>query len=236
MRLWHLCCHCVGYWLSCGAITTSHVSFKHVQLLPLTNQHCVHQRSYSHLSRHSHCQPNKNGFIFPILCHPRICCFQCGSSQRTELLQPTPRWSIPPLSNRGIWMSTLASGHVFTQLCQCHLEFKRTRTPSFFCLGYFSSAKNFNHIAEAASILHLKSTVAVGMITSWLPPLHDTSPIFMADLLQVPDFWYGKIRPTYCKQLIFDMDRFWHLIWSNLTSYKFSIFFFSFFLSLCTFS
>jgi hypothetical protein len=176
-----------------------------------------------------------NGFISSILCHPTICCFQCGSSQRTKLLQLTPCRLIPPLSNGSIWMSTLVGGCVFTQLCQCHLEFERIRMPSF-CLGYISSAKKFNHIAKAVGILHLKSTVAVGLITSWLTPTHDTSPISMIDLLQVPDFLYGKIRPTYCKQLIFHMDRFWHLILSNLTSYKFSLLFFSFFLSLWTLS
>jgi len=39
-------------------------------------------------------------------------------------------------------------------------------------------------------------------------------------------FDMGKIQPTYYKLLIFDMDRFWHLVWANLTSCKFSLFVF----------
>ncbi len=106
-------------------------------------------------------------------------------------------------------------------MCQCHLEFERTKRPSSFCLGYFFSTKNFNHIIKVTCILN--QGIVVGLTTSWLPPLHDISPIFTIDLLKGADFWYGKIRPTYYKRLIFYMDRFWHLVWANLTSCKFSL-------------
>jgi hypothetical protein len=56
----HLCYHCA--------------SFKHVQFLPLRNQHCAHQRWHLHLNRHCHYWPNTNGFTLSILHHPRICC------------------------------------------------------------------------------------------------------------------------------------------------------------------
>jgi hypothetical protein len=82
------------------------LSFKHIQLLPLTSWHCAHQRWHLHLSRHCHCQPNTIRFTSPILRHLRICCFQCGSSQITKLLRRTPYRSIPPLSNGSIWMFT----------------------------------------------------------------------------------------------------------------------------------
>ncbi len=75
---------------------------------------------------------------------------------------------------------------------------------------------------QASSILH--QAVAIGPVTSWLPPLHDTSPISIIDLLQVVDFLYGKIWLTYYKWLVFDMDRFWDLIWTNLMPCKFSFF------------
>jgi hypothetical protein len=88
-------------------------------------------------------------------------------------------------------------GCVFTQLCQCHLEFERTKRPSSFYLDYFSLTKKFNHIAKAASILHLKLGGSHRPSYSWLPPLQDTSPISMTDLLQVASFLYGKIRSTY---------------------------------------
>jgi len=102
---WHLCCHSAICWFPHGAKTTC-ASFIHVQLLPLTSWHCVHQRWHLHLSWHCHCQPNMSRFTSLILRYPRICCFQCGSNQRTKLLQLTPHWLIPPLSSGGIWKST----------------------------------------------------------------------------------------------------------------------------------
>jgi hypothetical protein len=86
----HLYCHCAGCSLPHGVKTTTCASFKHVQLLSSTSQHCVHQRWHLHLNQHYHCWPNMNGFTFPILCHPRICYFQCGSNQRMELSWLTP--------------------------------------------------------------------------------------------------------------------------------------------------
>jgi hypothetical protein len=59
---------------------------------------------------------------------------------------------------------------------------------------------------QASSILN--RVVVVGLTTSQLPPLQDTTPISMTDLLQVTDFLYEKIQPTYYKRSIFDMDKF----------------------------
>jgi hypothetical protein len=72
----------------------------------------------------------------------------------------------------------------------------------------------------------LSRMIVVGLVTSWLPPLQDTSPIITANLLQVVGFLHGEIWPTYYKRSIFDMERFWHLVWANLTSCKFSLFLF----------
>ncbi len=71
---------------------------------------------------------------------------------------------------------------------------------------------------QASSIL--SQVAVVGLATSWLPCLQDTS------LISTVDFWYGIIWPTYYKQSNFDMNRFWHLVWANLMSCKFSFFFF----------
>jgi hypothetical protein len=38
----HLCCRCMGCWFPHGVRTTTCVSFKHVQLLLLMNQHYAH--------------------------------------------------------------------------------------------------------------------------------------------------------------------------------------------------
>jgi hypothetical protein len=77
---------------------------------------------------------------------------------------------------------------------------------------------------QAPSIL--SRAIVLGLVTSWLPPLQDTPPIIMANLLQVMGFLHGEILPTYSKRSIFDMERFLHLVWANLTSCKFSLFLF----------
>jgi hypothetical protein len=102
---WHFCCHCVGYWFPHMAKTTTCASFKHVQFFSLMNQHCVHKKWHSQLSWRCHWRPNTSWFTSLILRHPRICYFWCNSSQRTELSQSTPYWSIPPFNSGGIWMS-----------------------------------------------------------------------------------------------------------------------------------
>jgi len=72
--------------------------------------------------------------------------------------------------------------------------------------------------------------IIVGLTTFWLPPLQDTPSITTNNLLHVVDFWHGQIWLTYCRQLVLDMERFWHLFWGNLTSCNYS-----FFLLVCTF-
>jgi hypothetical protein len=101
----HLCCHCAKCWFPHGAKTITCASFKHVQPFSLTSQHCVQQKWHSHFNWHCHCRPITSWFTSSILCHLRICCFWCDSSQRIKLSQSTPYWSIPPLNSGGIWMS-----------------------------------------------------------------------------------------------------------------------------------
>jgi hypothetical protein len=122
---WHLCCHYMKCWLSCGARIITCVSFKHVQPLSLIGQHCVHQRWHSHPSWCCHYWPNASRFISPILCHSKICCFQCGSNQKKKLLRMTPQWSILRFSNWSIWMLTQIGWYVFKRLCQGHLELEK---------------------------------------------------------------------------------------------------------------
>ncbi len=74
-------------------------SFNHIQLLSLMSRHYAYQRWHSHLSQRYHCQPNMNKLISLILWNSKICYIICISSQRKKLSQPTPHWSIPPLSN-----------------------------------------------------------------------------------------------------------------------------------------
>ncbi len=127
-----------------------------------------------------------------------------------------------PFSNWNIWMFTQTSWCVFTWLCECHLKLESDKGSSFFYLGYFSSSKNLNHITKNASILHLKLG---NYYKPNLPALQNTPPITTADLLQVVNFWHGEIQLTYSKWSIFDLEKFWHLVWTHLMSCKFSIHF-----------
>jgi hypothetical protein len=77
---------------------------------------------------------------------------------------------------------------------------------------------------QASSILGWVTTV--GLVTSWFPPFQNTPSISTTNLLQVTDFWYETNMTELLQASIFDMDRFWHLVWANLTSCKFSLFFF----------
>jgi hypothetical protein len=111
---------------------------------------------------------------------------------------------------------------------------------------FFSLTKNFSHIAKASSILHLKlgdshrpSYFLTSTSLEHISHLHlltylqfsvikwaKQRPGQKTNLLQVLDFLYEKIQPTYYKWSIFDMDKFWHLVWANLTFCKFSLFLF----------
>ncbi len=141
-----------------GTKTITYASFNHIQFFASTSWHCAYQRWHSHPTRHCHCWPNASGFTSPILRNLRICHLLYNSSEGKELSQLTPHWSIPPLSNWGIWLLTRTCQHVFTWLCQCHLKLERAKKPSSFYLGHFSSSKSFNHITKHASILYLKSS------------------------------------------------------------------------------
>ncbi len=138
-NLQHLCCHCTRCWFSRGMIIIPCASFNHIQFLLLMNRHCVYQRWHSHLSQRCHCQPNSSGFTSPILHNSRTCRLWCNSSQRKELSQWTPHWSIRPLNNWSIWLLTQTCWYDFTQLHRCHLELERARRSSHFYLDHFSS-------------------------------------------------------------------------------------------------
>jgi hypothetical protein len=91
--------------------------------------HCAHQKWHPHFNQQCHCPPNASGFTSLILCNSRICNPWHDSSQRKELSQLTPHWSIPPFNNWCIWVSIQASWYVFTQLWQYHLELEKIKRP-----------------------------------------------------------------------------------------------------------
>ncbi len=88
---------------------------------------------------------------------------------------------------------------VFTWMCQCNLELKRAKGPSSFCLGNFSSSKNFKYIVKDVNILHLMSSNS------------GRSNYFLTCT-------FGG--QTYYKRLVGEIKSFWHFICANLTSFK----------------
>jgi len=141
--------------LSHGTITTTCVSLSHFQFLPLTSQHCVHQRWNPFVWR-CHSWFNDCRSISPILHNLRIWCFHCNSNQKKKLLQSTPHLSILTFNNRNVWVFTQKVQCVFTQVCQYYLELKSAKGPSHFYLGYFSLSKKFNYVEKDTITLHLK--------------------------------------------------------------------------------
>ncbi len=107
------------------------------------------------------------------------------------------------------------------------------KSPHLSILVAFLHQKNSITLQRMQMFSILSQTIAIELAISGLPPLQDTPPITTTDLLHVVSFWHGKILLTYYMRLIFDMKRFWHLVWIDLTSYNFSLFLFLF---LCTFS
>jgi hypothetical protein len=141
--LCHLCCHHARCWFPCGMRTTTCISFNHIQFLLSMNWHCIHQRWHLHLSWRCHCRLNASRFTSLILHNSKIHYLRCDSSQKKELSQLTPHWSIPPISNWGIWMFIKTSWCVFTWSCQYHMELERAKRPSSFLSWLFFFDKKF---------------------------------------------------------------------------------------------
>jgi hypothetical protein len=110
------------------------ISFSHVQLLLLINQHCVRQKWNSHPCWCCHCWLNTYKSISLILHNSNIYYLQCSSSQK--------KWTITtnipsPFNNWSIWMSTQTSRCVLIWLCQYHLKPQKAKKPSSFCFDLF---------------------------------------------------------------------------------------------------
>jgi len=100
---------------------------------------------------------------------------------------------------------------------------KRPKGPHLFVLIIFFH-QNFLITLPRMPISSILSwAVAINLAISWLPPLQDTPLIVTVNLLQMVNFWLGEIQPTFYRRLVFDMERFWHLVWANFTSCKFSL-------------
>jgi len=127
-------------------------------------------------------------------------------------------------------------------------NFKRPKGLHLYVLVTFIRQKILITLQRLQTSSILNWTTTVGLTTSRLPPLQDTPPITMANLLQAIGFWHRKIQSTYYKLLVFDIEKYnqpttsyWFLTkrdfnalskltWCLVNSP------FSFFLSLCTYS
>jgi hypothetical protein len=124
-------------------------------------------------------------------------------------------------------------------LCESHCvnaiwSLNGPKGPHLFILVTFLCQKIFNPIAKDTSIFHLKSNGSHRLSYFPIPtPLVHTSHHHDQP---IASDWFVTWKNTsnLLQWSIFDMETFWHLVWTNLTSYKFSLF--SFFLFLCTIS
>ncbi len=89
---------------------------------------------------------------------------------------------------------------------------------------HFSLSKSFDHITKGASLFHLKlsGNHKLNYFLTSTPSRHLPSPW---PIYCKPSLFDIEIWMTYHIQLIMDMERFSHLLWTNLTSYHFSLFF-----------
>jgi hypothetical protein len=101
----------------------------------------------------------------------------------------------------------------FTQLNQYYLQRTRTWRHSPFYLDFFFHQKISFTLQKIQTSSILNQAITVGLITSQLPLLQATPP----------SPWL-----IYYKQLVVEMESFWHLVCANLTSFKFSLVFNSF--------
>jgi hypothetical protein len=127
----------------------------HIQFLPLTNQHYVHQRWNLHLSYIViHNQPNTCKFSFLVLHSSRICYFWCKLKKGAITTNPIDQFLL-------LTIEILGCLHKYVNVyINTPMPFKTSKGHRAlpFYLGYICSLKNFNYVAKDASIFHLKSS------------------------------------------------------------------------------
>ncbi len=145
-----------GMLVPCGVKTITFASFKHIQFLSLTSQYCAHQIWHLHFSQHCNCRQHEQ-IYFLNLAPPKDLLLSMWLKPNNVIIA-TNTLLINSSFQQWRYLDVYTNKQMcFLQLCQCHLEFERTRRPSSFCFGFFFLAKTFNHIVKVANILHLKS-------------------------------------------------------------------------------
>jgi hypothetical protein len=187
----------------------------------LMSWHCHHQRWHLHLS-----QLNASRFTSLILHNSRICSLWCSWSKKKKSYcdrHPTYQFLLLTIKVFGYLHKQV---DMFLHDC-ANAIWNLKGLEAFISLFWlFPSLKKFNHIANDASLFHFKPGDSCRLIYFLTPTPsgctshHNDQPIAsdrfltlrnVADLLQ----WS-----------IFDMETFGHLVCSNLTACKFSLFLF----------
>jgi hypothetical protein len=210
--LQHLNYHCVGCWLLDGAKITTCTSFKHVQLLLMMSQHYVHQRWHSHLSQHCRCDPMQVDLFSQSYTTQGFATYNATQVIEWNYCDWHPTNQFFPLVVE-VFGCLHKQADMFLHNCANAIwSFKWPEGLHFYVLVTFIHQKVLIKLQRLQTSSILNWARAIGLTTSWLPPLRDTPPITMANLLQVIGFWHRKIQSTYYKLSVFDDKRFQQLV------------------------
>jgi len=154
------------------------------------SRHCVCQRWHSHPSRRCHCWPNVSIFTSSILHNSRICHLWCSSSQEMSYCNWHPINQFLPLA---IEIFGYLHKHVNVFLHDCAnaiWSLKGLKGLHLSTLVTFFHQKVSITLQKMQMSSILSQAIAIGLVTSWFPPLQNTPPITVTDLLQVVNFWH----------------------------------------------
>jgi hypothetical protein len=114
-------------------------------------------------------------------------------------------------------------------LCESHCfnaiwSLKGPKGFHFSILFTFFCQKNSIQLQRIQASSILNRMVIVNLTTSRLLPLYYTLPIVTTNLFANDRFVTWKNKANLLQWPIIGVETFWHLVWTNLTSYKFSLF------------
>jgi len=164
---WHLCCHYARCWFPHGVRTTTCASFKHIQFLSSTNQHCVHQRW--HFSWHYHCQPNTSDLLRQSCATQGFAKFDAVQAKKRNYYDRHPTNQFLPLAVK-VFGCLHKQVDVFLHNCANAIwSLKEPKGPPLLSWFFWQKISITLQRLQASSIL--SRVVALGLTTSRLPPL-----------------------------------------------------------------
>jgi hypothetical protein len=157
------------------------------------NRHCAHQRWHSHPSQCCHCRVNVSGSTSPILHNSKIFHLRLIVDNERSYHNWHPTNQFLPFAIE-VFGCLHKHANVFLHDCVNAIwSLKWPKGPLLSTLITFLCQKVSITLQKIQMSSILSRTVAIGLATSWLPPLQNTPPITMVDLLQAIDFWHKNM-------------------------------------------